>query len=471
MDLFPTELWSEVCSHLPPEARRSLSSTHRVLYDSTRPLGFSEFTLYLYPYGFQPQQWQLDDTLERLHFWTSPQIAPHVRWCFTREPKYTWQQSAAPPKRKKNRNKALISAFFERLRRFTGLERLYAHDIQFTRAGITNLCGLPALTHLELSGRTELKGEHVDPALTLRVASFTMTLDNHIMKKAWFSVLSRDTLRELGLYYSHVVAESDVAPFPNVHTLRMNGFPDMINTVKIFSKFPNLRSFWNNYGDVLQELTPAQESSIFPILKEYTGTYLNLHIFVQRATLTRITLLSGLFFTDLITQLQGIIALPNIASLTVPFITSAEAAFGEAEIEILFSLFPNLAELQLTLIPTERGELLAQRMISFLKMLPSSPLPSTLHSFSLNWKFSRYKKSDRRTVSLPPIPDFAVLGAELIAKCPALTYIDLDGYHFLFLWRKFVREATAYTHSDAEIIRGELGRNTQEIRFIDTRGR
>ncbi|KAF7336065.1 L-aminoadipate-semialdehyde dehydrogenase [Mycena sanguinolenta] len=410
-----------------------------------------------------PQQAQLDDALERLRFWTSPNIAPHVRVCFTREVWYLWQESASS--RKDDGEHVLINAFFESLPHFTGLERLYAQDIQFTPTGITNLCGLPALTYLEVSGGTNLIREQVDPALTLRITNMTMRL-HHRREDAWFSLLSPDALRELELFNPVALAKSDVAPFPNVHTLKAGHLSG--HAVEIFNKFPNLRSFSDTYGDVLRNLTLAQELSIFPVLEEYTGTHQNLHIFVQRATLTHITLASGLLFADLAAELHGISASPNITFLAVRFITSEsdQDAFGEAETEALFSFFPNLTELQLTLIPTEHGELLARRMTSFLQMLPSRFfLPSTLHSISLKWDFSQCDKSDlgmwHNLESPSDISDFATLRAGLVAKCPALAYILLDRYHFLFLWSKTssVWEATAYTYRDAEIIRRQLRRN------------
>ncbi|KAJ6486743.1 hypothetical protein C8R45DRAFT_267649 [Mycena sanguinolenta] len=461
MDLFPTELWEEVFAHLPLAAHRSLSSTHRMLYDIARPFGFTEFTLYTYPYGLHPQSAQLDDALERLRFWTSPEIAPHVRSCTTSQ-KMHWQRA----RRRRNGEHALMSAFFERLPLLTGLERLAARDIRFTDIGITNLCGLPALTHLEASGRTVLFPKDIDPALKLRVASFAMKL-NHDIEEVWFSVLSRDTLRELDLLSILPLIKSGVGPFPNVLSLTMNssltmhGFVNMIPVGETMNKFPNLRSFSTTHRNILWNLTPAQESSIFPVLEEYTGAYQNLHIFAQRTTLTHITLPRLLTLNELISELQGITSLPNITFFAVRFVTSAQVVFGEAEIETLFTLFPNLAELQLTFIPAEHIELLTRRMNSFLKMLPSSPLPSTLHSLSLRWDLFEYNDGDPERHFNPDaadIPDFPALRAELVAKCPALTYINFDQYHLLFLWRKTssVWETTAYSFGDAQAIREQL---------------
>ncbi|KAJ6485557.1 hypothetical protein C8R45DRAFT_1098354 [Mycena sanguinolenta] len=97
-------------------------------------------------------------------------------------------------------------------------------------------------------------------------------------------------------------------------------------------------------------LTPTQALSMFPVLQEYSGAYQNLHIFVQRATLTHITLSNDLLFCNFVTELQGTTILPKIISLTVRFAIIVDAAFDKAEVDDLFTLFPNLAELQLTLV-------------------------------------------------------------------------------------------------------------------------
>jgi hypothetical protein len=100
---------------------------------------------------------------------------------------------------------------------------------------------------------------------------------------------------------------------------------------------------------------------------------------------------------------------------------------------------------------------------SFLKLLAASALlPSTLETLSLDWDFPfEYGSTDsaKGNDPAPPnpvdIPNFTGLREELIAKCPALTWIFLDGYHFLFWWRKLewdgtVREATAYSYGGSE---------------------
>ncbi|KAJ7840788.1 hypothetical protein B0H13DRAFT_2287014 [Mycena leptocephala] len=371
---FPNELWLEVIAQLPSDALRDLSSTHRVLYDIARSLGFTEFKLYSYPYEFQPPKAQIDDALERLSFYSSPKIAPH-----------RWQWSAQSDD--EGSPHILMNAFFECLPQFTGLQRLYADRIQFTQMGLANLCELPALAYVELSGCTVAAGEHINPgSMTLGVAKFITRYD-YDMNDLWLSLLSRDSLREL------------------------------------------------NFSD----LSALNKPGVL------------------------------LFRTKLLTELRGITALPNIVSLTVRFITSSENVFGEAEVNKLFTLFPHLAELQLTLYPdAEDGGGFIPQPTSFLKMLAANALlPNTLQSLSLDWDFpfeygstDSAKGNDPAPPSRADIPDFAGLREELIAKCARLTWIFLDGYHFLFWWRKLewdgtVREATAYSYDDAEHLRAQ----------------
>ncbi|KAJ6486886.1 hypothetical protein C8R45DRAFT_1074665 [Mycena sanguinolenta] len=465
-DRFPNELWLEVFARLPPSGRRSLSSTHRTLYDLARPLGFVEFALYYYPYGFRPVKAELDDALERLLFWTSPKIAPRVRSCIISQKPHLWQASRPP--RTDNKN-FLMNAFFERLPHFTGLERLSVDQVRLTQAGIANLCKLPALVHVEFLRCTVASQEPIDSAATLRVSSVTTRYD-YYMNDFWIPLLSPDTLRELDLdgFLGFIgFAKSDVQPFPNVHSLKMDDFPPVVHdTVTIFHKFPNLRTFSSTYRGVLLGLTPAEESSIFPVLRDYTGARQNLHIFVQRPTLTRITLdaeHAWFRFSDFLTELEGVVTLSNILSLTVRF-AIFQVTFGKTEVDILFTLFPNLVELQLTLIPdAEEEDGFTPQVTSFLKMFASNPLlPGTLQSLSLEWDLTDQYDD------FPPDHvnnlDFVVLRAELMANCPALTYIFLDGHHFCFLWWKTlsVWEASARTFDDAEVIRAQKTKRKNE---------
>ncbi|KAJ7444990.1 hypothetical protein B0H11DRAFT_2088094 [Mycena galericulata] len=464
MSRFPNELWLEICTYLPLEALRNLSSTHRALYALTRVLGFIEFKLYPYPYDYNPSQALLEAALERLDFWFSPKVAPHVRSCTARYNVSRWQGS--PVMNDDKVPHVLVNRFFERLPKFTGLQRLYTDRIQWTQLGIVNLCALSALTHLEFSGSQIAYGEHINPAsLTLRVSTFITSYD-FSMNDLWISLLSRDTLRELTLSHPHTLAKPGVLPFPHVHKLSVNQFPIFPEeTIAVCVKFPALRILASDYRFVLRNMTPAQTSEIFPVLERYTGSYLNLHIFAHRTTLTHITLDSWFPFSNVLTELQGMVSLPNITSLTARFTSAAPSAasensFGEAEIDALLTLFPRLTVLELTLMPdAEEDGRFAPQATSFLRMLPANALlPNTLKSLSLEWYFPfEYGSTDSDPVAPDPgdIPHFTALLPELLARCPELTAVYLDGYHFLFVWWERTWEAEAHSYDDAKTLRAK----------------
>ncbi|KAJ6613039.1 hypothetical protein B0H10DRAFT_1951836 [Mycena sp. CBHHK59/15] len=260
MNRFPNELWLEICTHLPLEALRNLSSTHRALYALTRVLGFTEFKLYPYPYDYNPPA-LLEAPLERLDFWFSPKVAPHVHSCTARYNVSRWQGS--PVMNDDEVPHVLVNSFFERLPKFTGLQRLYTDRIQWTQLGIVNLCALSALTHLEFSGSQIACGERINPAsLTLRISTFITSYD-FSMIDIWISLLSRNTLCELTLSHPHALAKPGVLPFPHVHKLSVNELPiRTMDTLAMCAKFPTLRVLVSDYLAVLRNMTPAQTGGL-----------------------------------------------------------------------------------------------------------------------------------------------------------------------------------------------------------------
>ncbi|KAF8155349.1 hypothetical protein K438DRAFT_1777705 [Mycena galopus ATCC 62051] len=441
---FPNELWLEVFSYLPLDALRSLSSTQRALRDIARPLGFTNFQLcpHDHLHRHTPSQGQLDDAMERLRFWSSPEMAPHVR-----------SSTASQDLPTRSPWHILINSFIQFLPRFTGLRRLHLEQIKFTQTLIVDLCGLPALTHAKFVQSRVRSREHLDPsALTLRVTTFAVEFaHDDRLGDLWISLLSRDTLQEL--YFSSLEFRPEFLPFQNLHTVGVKFWSP--NTSAILPKFPQVRSFTSS-GRTFGTLTPLERVSIFPILQAYTGIYENLGLFIQRATLTHITLYLCYFF-QFLTALWGVKALPNTTSFTARFFV-----FETAGIDALFGFFPNLTQFQLT-FTVDDGEFIDEPA-SVIKMLPSSViLPRTLESISLNWYDPEFMISDEEDMPGPPdpteLPDFACVRDTLIAKCPALTHLFLDGYNFLFEWRKtssLVREFTAYSFDEAEVIRAKI---------------
>ncbi|KAF8142175.1 hypothetical protein K438DRAFT_1946417 [Mycena galopus ATCC 62051] len=496
MDLrhrFPDELWLEVLACLPPYGLRSLSSTSRAFHDLARPYGFTEFKLYPYPYDREPTESHLAEALERVSFWSSPKIAPHVRSC-------TIEGGRQPSVRLTVKNLTtksphiLIDTFFERLPRFIGLQQLAAHNIRFTQMGVEN--GLPALTRVELRIYTPRFADSPRGDLHYRRRQYEESLA--------FSAVS-DTLQELHFPDLIPLANPGVLPFPSVHTLTVHSLPKGKLVAIVLTKFPRVCVFSTN--SVLEGLTPSEELTILPFLKEYTGSPQNLHIFVQRVCLTHITFSTACFFHMFLAELEGVTMLPNIVALTASFRTSSGNGFGKAEIETLFALFPKglnprnfqkkkvadsnqprnndvilfpymvthhpkrvrisssnhssakLGEVKVRLrgrftdrfsnrfrrrFLTENRRFSRIDTASFLESLATSAfLPVSLEILSLDWAFS--DGNNCPAPNLAEIPDFELWR----------DYIFIDGYHFLFWWLKMfsVWEATAWSYDDAQILR------------------
>ncbi|KAK7047033.1 hypothetical protein R3P38DRAFT_2877925 [Favolaschia claudopus] len=453
---FPTELWTEICSFLPTEALRNLSSTHHPLYDVARPLGFTEYKLYFYP-----DKNKLDDALERLAFYSSPEMARKVRTCTARINTYKWQGS--PQREDQGSEHVLMNAFFAALPKFTALQEFCANRIQFTRTGLTSMCALRTLRRVEVSACTIANGQHIDRAsLTLSIEKFTARFDDH-MNDLWMSSLSRDTLRDLE--FAEPMGVINVRPFPNVQRLKVHNLPPHLSdTLAIFSKFPNLRIYESSYTSVLRNVPPAQEAAIFPVLEQYTGAFENLTIFLQRPTLTHIELESGYPVQLLLNHLRGYTYVPNITSFTAFFTSDAENEFGETELNALLTLFPGLRELELKLRPDARedGGFTPQATTFFSKLPSTALLPRTLNTLSLEWDFPYEYGSTESAMGNDPaaplpadIPDLPSLCAALRERCPELIHIYLNGYHFGYVWwnTESVWEATANSYDEIEIIR------------------
>ncbi|KAJ6498878.1 hypothetical protein C8R45DRAFT_797285, partial [Mycena sanguinolenta] len=81
------ELWiDEIFPGLPRDTIKALSLTSEMFRDLSRPFVFAHFVFHPYAVGTErdiilPPNIMVDRALERLEFWTSTDIAPHVRSC------------------------------------------------------------------------------------------------------------------------------------------------------------------------------------------------------------------------------------------------------------------------------------------------------------------------------------------------------------------------------------------------------
>ncbi|KAK7030059.1 hypothetical protein R3P38DRAFT_2932979 [Favolaschia claudopus] len=446
----PNELWLQVCSHLPLDSVRHLSSTDRHLYTTVRALGFSEYRL---------QVWHVDDkyypsskiesAFDRLAFFSSPTTAPHVRTCIVKGnfPPSIMQMDlpdfnevVEPPRH------MFMQSFYDRLPLFSRLDSLQLHRIQLTQIGLANICTLPSLTHISMAHCSVAQGEILDvDSLTLKVKSFSA------YKNAGFNLprlLCPATLERLEICHWTGLAEFDIGPFPHVRALRMTdgldvGTMELTDEFRVLTRFPAVRTLGLLYRNQLAG--SASPEAILPMLQEYIGDLDNLGPFIHHSALTSIALFPYPYvpitfdrFTDAL-ESAGIIELPKIVSLTVPF---KAGGFRESNFTRLFTVFPRLEEFRLRFTPNEVDEdgLDTPGPLSLLDALANETLlPPTLKTLSVRWNYRYYEwetLSEPEKIPASDTYDFAELRDKLLARCPHLTYLYVEAAHFSYLWWK-----------------------------------
>ncbi|KAJ7480675.1 hypothetical protein FB451DRAFT_1446646 [Mycena latifolia] len=163
----PNELWLEIFDHLPLDTIECLSLTSRTFSPLTRPFLFAHFDFH--PYASRmvngvfalPSAEEVEQSLERLAFWASPEIAPFVRSCDITP----WASMGAARTRAFSGTTTpyvLLAPFFDLLPCFTHMHRLHAKLVYFTQTGVTNLLRLPALASLHIDACGIAPGAHID---------------------------------------------------------------------------------------------------------------------------------------------------------------------------------------------------------------------------------------------------------------------------------------------------------------------
>ncbi|KAJ7052081.1 hypothetical protein C8F01DRAFT_998739, partial [Mycena amicta] len=86
MPQLATEIWLEILAELPRDSLPSVTLSNHHLCTLSQPLLFTHFEFHPYAIGgmdqiLLPETHDIEHSLERLAFWCSPRIAPHVRTC------------------------------------------------------------------------------------------------------------------------------------------------------------------------------------------------------------------------------------------------------------------------------------------------------------------------------------------------------------------------------------------------------
>ncbi|KAJ7185779.1 hypothetical protein C8R46DRAFT_386187 [Mycena filopes] len=494
----PNELWLEVLKNLQENADRGTLSNFSVASRAFRSLAFpSLFSKFHFstPYYIAtkgtlllPSPTKIDQHMERLAFWTSPEVAPFVRQCHISahkehhgeaEEKTEWAFSTDTPY-------MLLDAVFQRLAQFTGLKQLHANDIHFTQARVDIICRLPITPfRLNIYGGSVAPGEHIDPSPhTLRVSHFIL-LSGGVH---WIPLLHPESLHSLATAFDpRVIGSTDAIPiFPNVRTLTTKLHPTSSQNRAILCKFPGVRVL--NIAETIGDLSlgiSAQTPPILRLLREYYGPHQVLRMLTPAATLTHLRT-SECSHMGLVTTLRGIG--PNrIVSFHARF-----SLFDSAILSTLVELLPHLTKFAIDIVVATiepwfaRGrrdrsqyelkddEILVgqfgdtcrvdfQPSTFFLALSNTPAFPSGLERLAISWKcYDCHPSLDQ--MSAYRLPKFEQLRDKLVERCPRLAWVFFHGYYYKYEWQitpdGLVKEETKTTFSDTQ----SFGLNT----FWDT---
>ncbi|KAJ7480696.1 hypothetical protein FB451DRAFT_1238243 [Mycena latifolia] len=456
LDRIPREVWLEVFRLLSRDVLANISSSYRLFHRMIRPLLFAHFNFHLgapMDHDSLVDTAELDRYLDRLDFWCSHEIAPLIHSCNITHGRPAAQITAC--------SETLLATFFERLPRFTSLQRLYVRDIPFTETTVAILCRLPALDLLDIEACHVAPGAY--PSLALPISTFSCS-GFPPASGIWIRLFHPDHLRELDwIDYPSPLAEAieNLPVFHHVNKVRISGWgdlPDMGQTMVFLSKFPAIEVLALRRCGPLVNGAGAQASNLLPLLKDYSGRCHTLSVFLPLPTLTCLTVYSC-SPRDFMVQLQGIRTPNKITSLTVSFATSHPSvdSFDNDALYALCGSFPWLTELRISINHGELEPDVNSGVKKFLETLADDPaLPPALKCLSLSWDFE-FVLEEFDESPVDQLPNFPVLRDALVARCPDLTSIWIDGNDALFQWRKSldgtVVEATTDDPDDMEAMR------------------
>ncbi|KAK6969126.1 hypothetical protein R3P38DRAFT_3147559 [Favolaschia claudopus] len=299
---FPEELWLEIVNQLPHKSRLRISVVDHTLRRISRPFLFSHFCLIPYapsatsidgdiePVCHDPDM-QLSQ-IEHLEFKTSPEIAPLIHTLDIRP----WNLYDSRREKRVDSPFLILDMLFSRLSLFVRLHTVRAYNIIFTHIGLVNLCGLPALTHLEVNGCTVT--DYVDePSLDLhRISNATLGHSGRSSRSGldpWIRLIDVNHVVELVLEIPSQLWGSMPAlipEFPHVTRLHLHkpwcqvSLPISV-IVPILLKFPSVTdlSLARCHTEYQTPYPP-----LLPNIQHFFGSFAFLSLIICQPTLTSI---------------------------------------------------------------------------------------------------------------------------------------------------------------------------------------
>jgi hypothetical protein len=223
-----------------------------------------------------------------------------------------------------------LNAFFDSLVHFSGLQIIHAKDVRFTQVGVANLCRLPNLRSLSITNYSVAPHQIIDVS-SLRLQHLSRfelsgTRDSE-PADPWVHLLHPDRLQDLDI----TLPPALVSAFDNLpsfsHTRKLSVKLEVLNVsqnMRLLSKFPALQILSMSQSGYRNTVGVELSASVFPPpllqLKEYTGIYQTLYVFLPLLTLTHLTV-KRCHPHHFIAELKKVRAPVNVTSLCVDFVS------------------------------------------------------------------------------------------------------------------------------------------------------
>ncbi|KAF9076357.1 hypothetical protein BDP27DRAFT_1414244 [Rhodocollybia butyracea] len=277
----PTEIWASVFIHLGLNCLRHSALTCSSLRWIARPYLYQNLTIFCeYPWQAQSiQAFQsarrkgVSRPLERLRFFTSPDIAPLVRKCSIQF--QLWPDIPLEP---------VLNFLCENLHYFVNLRRLEFHNILISSKRVENISTLPSLQSLVL---IDCKLPQIEPVnSTISTLSLTVSQRDYgalMAPPRWLSLVDSEKLLELQLVTTWATLDTlsefvDTRKvFPHLHILRLNRDGKVIHS-------PSLSAFVSqcpalSHLHFLRKPEPDRPSEVTMLSKDFCYSWSGLSVY------------------------------------------------------------------------------------------------------------------------------------------------------------------------------------------------
>ncbi|KAJ7056310.1 hypothetical protein C8F01DRAFT_1155611 [Mycena amicta] len=493
------DIWLEIAHILPRDALATVSLANRRLRELLKALLFAHFDFH--PYELQerllvgsdfprlprlPDPVGLQNTVERLEFWSSEAIAPLVRTCAVspwHEPMEGWTFSASPTPF------MLLETFFQHLERFKRLRGLTLRRANFHYSILVDSCAALKLDYLEVEHCGVVPPADIVTGNRIRISRFFFA-DRAFDERSlavWLTGFDRDALQDLELHCHFPLrtrGELVVGPFANVGVMSLTMDFGFHEDLRLLAYFPALTSLsirhWRNNSEDF--ILPPPGSVHFPQLKILNTTWDLLPLLLS-ADFTPALEKLGVYActpSSLISGLRTTLSphsTQTISSLVLMLDHEGESDWESMQercdsarngLEKILGFFPLLKELRVTylfnsFLEVDDEENVQSISAKYFAALPTiGSLGQTLTTLFITWAFeddslAEYASSYRRHGASED--QLVATKNALLERCPELKNVWLDGNLFIYRWQAGIGERDGSfvdDKDDVDLMRAEL---------------